>query len=229
MSALPTAPDPSTLGVSIDLIHLPVQVTTEQLREVYLEVSGTCGYENFTRTPTGASLESSPGSESGVSRVTFSKDRIQFAEQGSGVGSDVLFRRIEEVFRSLRTRVNIPMIVARTRTHRTLIQLPSGTDANSWLTEHVFALDGEDFNALGRPATPSGMRLQLPPQVQGEAHHLIRVEAWLRDPRALFVEDVATWRLPLPTQQLEQLGQELRDAEEITAAGIPAWVAGQGR
>jgi len=34
-----SAPDSSTLGVSIDLIHLPIQVSAEQLRDVYMEVS----------------------------------------------------------------------------------------------------------------------------------------------------------------------------------------------
>jgi len=224
-----SAPDPSTLGVSVDLIHLPIQVTAEMLREVYVEVSGTCGYENFTRTATGAQLQSSPEPGSGVSRVTFGKDRIQFEEQGAGTGSEVLFRRIEEVFRSLGQRVNIPMIVARTRTHRTLLRVPSGGNAATWLAEKAFHLDGDDFNAIGRPATISGLRLQLPPQVQGEANHLVRIEAWLKDPRSLFVEDVATWRFPLPTTQMEKLGQDLRAAEEVTAVGIPAWVASLGR
>ncbi|MDE0960355.1 MAG: hypothetical protein OSB09_06205 [Planctomycetota bacterium] len=222
------APDSSTLGVSIDLIHLPTQITAEQLRDVYMEVSGTCGYENFTRTPTGARLESSAGAESGVSgvsRVTFGKDRLQFEEQGTGTGTDVLFRRIEEVLRSLRQRVKIPMIVARTRNHRTLIQVPGGGQASAWLSENAFNLDGEDFNAIGRPASLSGLRLQLPPQVQGEAHHLVRIEAWLKDPRSLFIEDVATWRFPLPLDQMEKLGQDLRAAEQVTSVGIPAWIA----
>ena len=224
-----SAPDSSTLGVSIDLIHLPIQVSAEQPRDVYMEVSGTCGYENFTKTATGARLESSPTPESGISRVTFAKDRVQFEEQGSGTGTDVFFRRIEEVLRSLRQRVNIPMIVARTRNHRTLLQVPGGGEASRWLSEHAFNLDGEDFNAIGRPATVSGLRLQLPPQVQGEAHHLVRIEAWLKDPRSLFIEDVATWRFPLPVDQLEKLGQDLRAAEQVTAVGIPAWIASLGR
>jgi hypothetical protein len=71
----------------------------------------------------------------------------------------------------------------------------------------------------------SGLRLQLPPQTQGEALHLIRVEVWLKNPRVLYIEDAATWRQPLPTDQLQQLAKDLRTAEEITAVRIPQWLA----
>ena len=32
--------DPSTLGVSVDLVHLPIQIGLEAYKEVYMEVSG---------------------------------------------------------------------------------------------------------------------------------------------------------------------------------------------
>jgi len=220
-----SAPDPSTLGVAVELVHLPVKATTDQLREVYVEVSGPCGYENFIRQGTGARLETTGNEERGASRVTIGRDRMVFQEEGATTSSEILGKRIEEVVGSLRKRVNLPVIVARTRTHRTLIQVPGGGEASSWLSQHTFALDGGNFEELGRPAKFSGFRLQLPPQVQGEALHLIRVEVWLKNPRVLYIEDAATWRHPLPTDQLQQLAAELRSAEEITAVRIPRWLA----
>ena len=220
-----SAPDPSTLGVAVELVHLPIQATTDQLREVYVEVSGPCGYENFIRQGTGARLETAANEENGASRVTIGRDRLIFHEEGAASGSEVLGRRIEEVVASLRKRVSLPVIVARTRTHRTLIQVPGGGEASSWLSQHVFALDGDSIDELGRPVKFSGLRLQLPPQTQGEALHLIRVEVWLKNPRVLYIEDAATWRHPLPTDQLQQLAKDLRTAEEITAVRIPQWLA----
>lgn len=221
-----SAPDPSTLGVAVELVHLPFQISTDQLREVYLEVSGPCGYENFIRQGNGARLETVASEESGASRVTIGRDRLIFQEEGAATGSEVLARRIEEVVRSLQKRVNIPVFVARTRTHRTLLQVPGGGDASQWLSERAFALDDGNLQALGRPVKFSGLRLQMPPQVQGEALHLIRIEAWLKDARALYVEDAATWRQPLPADQMKQLSTDLKSAEEITAARIPQWLAG---
>lgn len=220
-----SAPDPSTLGVAVELVHLPIKISTDHLRDVYVEVSGPCGYENFTRQANGACLETVADAENGASRVTIGRDRLIFQEEGAAAGSDVLARRIEEVVRSLQKRVNIPVIVARTRTHRTLMQVPGGGEASQWLSEHAFAIDGENFQAFDRPVRFSGLRLQLPPQIQGEALHLIRIEAWLKDPRAFYVEDAATWRQPLPTDQMKQLATDLKSAEEITAARIPQWLA----
>lgn len=220
-----SAPDPSTLGVAVELVHLPIQISTDHLREIYVEVSGPCGYENFIREGTGARLETVASAESGASRVTIHRDRLVFQEEGAATGSDVLGKRIEQVVGSLRKRANLPVLVARTRTHRTLVQVPGGGEAAQWLSENAFSLDGSNFDALGRPARLSGLRLQLPPQAQGEALHLIRIEAWLKNPRVLYVEDAATWRHPLPADQMQQLAQDLRGAEEITAVRIPQWLA----
>ncbi len=220
-----SAPDPSTLGVAVELVHLPFQISTDQLREVYLEVSGPCGYENFIRQGKGARLETVAKEEGGTSRVTIGGDRLVFQEEGAAASSDVLTRRIEEVVRSLQKRVKIPVFVARTRTHRTLIQVPGGGEAAQWLSQRAFALDGDSLEALGRPVRFSGLRLQMPPQVQGEALHLIRIEAWLKDSRVLYVEDAATWRNPMPVDQMKQLATDMKSAEEITAVRIPQWLA----
>ena len=84
-----SAPDPSTLGVAVELVHLPIQISTDHLRDVYVEVSGPCGYENFTRQGNGACLETVADAENGASRVTIGRDRLIFQEEGAAEGVDV--------------------------------------------------------------------------------------------------------------------------------------------
>ena len=217
--------DPSTLGVSVDLVHLPTQVNLEMYKEVYMEVSGPCGYENFMRVGDGARLETAATPEKGASRVTFARDRITFQEEGAGIGSDLLSRRMEEVVRSLSKRVQIPVIVARTRNHRTLIRVPGDGVAAEWLANKALRLDEESCAPLGRPVRASGLRLQLPAQKNGEAMHLLRVEEWLKNPRMLFVEDNASWRQPMPLDQFSNIATELNSAEELMVVRIPEWLS----
>ena len=216
---------PSTLGVSADLVHLPIQAGLEVYKEVYMEVSGPCGYENFMRIGDGARLETAATPEKGASRVTFSRDRITFQEEGAGIGSDLLVRRMEEVVQSLSRRVQIPVIVARTRNHRTLIRVPGDGVAAQWLADKALRLDEDACAPLGRPVRASGLRLQLPAQKNGEAMHLLRVEEWLKNPKMLFVEDNASWRQPLPLDQFSSIGSELKSAEELMVVRIPGWLA----
>lgn len=217
--------DPSTLGVSVDLIHLPMQVGLEAFKEVYMEVSGPCGYENFMRVGDGARLETAATPEKGASRVTFARDRITFQEEGAGIGSELLARRMEEVVRSLSKRVQFPVIIARTRNHRTLIRVPGDGVAADWLAEKVLQLDSESCAPLARPVRASGLRLQLPAQKNGEAMHLLRVEEWLKNPKMLFVEDNANWRQPLPVDQFSNIAAELKSAEELMVVRIPDWLS----
>ena len=216
--------DPSTLGVSVDLVHLPLQVSQEMYKEVYMEVSGPCGYENYMRVGDGARLETAATPEKGASRVTFARDRITFQEEGAGIGSDLLARRMEEVVRALSKRVQFPVIIARTRNHRTLIRVPGDGVAADSLAEKALRLDAETCAPLGRPVRASGLRLQLPAQKNGEAMHLLRVEEWLKNPRMLFVEDNANWRQPLPIDQFSNVATELKSAEELMVVRIPEWL-----
>ena len=217
--------DPSTLGVSIELIPLPIQVSLDHLKAIYMEVSSICGYENFTRVGEGARLETAASPEKGASRVTFSRDRITFQEEGATVGSDLLTRKIHEVVRSLAKRVQVPVIVARTRNHRTLISVPGEATASDWLSLSVINVEQEAYNPLGRPVRASGIRLQMPAQKNDEAMHLLRIEEWLKNPRLLFVEDTATWRAPMPLDQISRLAGDFKEAEELMVVNIPAWLA----
>ena len=215
--------DPSTLGVSVDLVHLPIQIGLEAYKEVYMEVSGACGYENFMRIGDGARLETAATPEKGASRVTFARDRLTFQEEGAGIGSDLLVRRMEEVVRALSRKVQIPVIIARTRNHRTLIRVPGDGVADQWLADKALQFDEESCAPLGRPVRASGLRLQLPARNNGEAMHLLRVEEWLKNPKMLFVEDNATWRQPLPLDQFSNIANELKSAEELMVVRIPDW------
>ncbi len=213
-----------TIARIVELIHIPIQHAPEPLRDIYREVSGSCGYDNFLRQQEGARLEAA--TEGGaVSRVSFQRDRITFHEELGNVTLDQFRQRIDEVVTVAGERLGIPLFILRTVTQRVVIASPGGRHATQFLGENVFRLGAVELGSFGRAVHLVGLRLNLPSSDPKVGSHQVRLEAYLRDPRSLFVEDLATFKLPVPARDKERLAVELREVEEIVNERVGAFLS----
>ncbi len=213
-----------TIARIIELFHIPLQHDVEQLRDVYLEVSRSCGYDNFTRQPGGALLESAASEGGMVSRVSFQKDRITFQEEHGKTSLESFQPRLDEVIHIATERLSIPIFILRNITVRGVAAAPGGRSAAQFLAEAMFRVAAEDLAPLGRPAQLIGFRLQLPATDQKSGLHQARIETYLRDARALYVEDVATFKFPIPSRDKERIAAELREVDACVHDRIAAFL-----
>lgn len=197
-----------------EFFHIPAQHAVDSLRDVYLEVSKSCGYDNFIRTGEGARLESAPGEAGGRSVVDFRKDRISFRDESMSGGLEHFLRRIEATIKPTVQKMRIPLFIARNITFRAVAPIPKGLNSSQFLSQNMFSFQPDHFEDFDRPAQVVGFRLQFPPQDPArECLHQVRVESYLRDPRSLFVEDWATFKMPLQSGDWNRMAEESREVE----------------
>ena len=208
--------EPRTIARICEIFHIPFQHSIEQLRDVYLKVSSSCGYDNFIRQPGGARLESAAGEGGGgVSRVTFGKDRMSFAEENADTSLENFRRRLEAVVEVAAETLSIPVLVARNITQRAVVAAPGGKPASNFLAENFFQLGGGQMEPFGRPTQITGMRLQFPPPDPRAGIHQVQIGSYARDPRALYIEDVATFKVPVQSREPAKVVEELREVDDF--------------
>jgi hypothetical protein len=219
----------STTSRILEFLHLPAQHSPEALREVYSMISAACGYDNFIREPGGARLESFEGESGGISRLTFARDRITFLEERARTGLDHFSRRVDAALRVAAPKLGIPLLIARTVTQRAFAQIPSGERAPGFLARTIFRIGAEDLGTLGRPAQVVGLRLDLPSRTPQDGAHRVRVETYLRDPSSLFLEDIATFKVPVQSLDLAQVTKELEEVDAFLGDKLVAFLSGLDR
>jgi len=218
--------EPRTVSRVLEFFHLPIVHSPDVLRDVYLQVSRTCEFENFTRIPGGARLESVASEGSASSSVSFLKDRVSFQEDQPSSSLEMLLRRIEATLEVATAKCNIPLFVARNITFRAVVPAPRGQHASQFLSENFFSLQQEHFRGFERPAALVGFRMQFHPKdPTREPLHQVRIEAYLKDPRSLFVEDWATFKVPVQTRDTGRLATEAKEVESFLGERLATFLA----
>jgi hypothetical protein len=216
----------STLSRIVELLHLPAQHSPETLREVYTTISTSCGYDNFIRQSGGARLESIENEGGAISRLTLSRDRIIFQEERTRSGLEHFSRRIEAALAVIAPKLSIPLFIARTITQRAVAQIPSGEQAPGFLARTMFRIGPEQLGQLGRPAQVVGLRLDLPSRTPQDGAHRVRVETYLRDPSSLFLEDIATFKVPVQSQDHAKVTTELEEVDSFLGERLTGFLGG---
>lgn len=203
-----------TISRIYELFHIPQQHSADVLRGIYAEISGTCDFDNFIRIPGGARLESASAEGGAISSVTFLKDRITFRDENTGSGLETFLRRIEASLTVAAERLTIPLYVARNITYRAMLGVQGYPHSSQFLAAHIFNLSEEQFAGFDRPGHLVGFRLQFPPKDPlRDPLHQVRIETYLRDPRALYLEDWATFKVPVQGRDWARLASEGREVE----------------
>jgi|SRR5688572_12533365 len=195
--------EPRSISLILELVHLPVTHVPEKLREVYNEVCRTCDFENFTRIPGGARIERKDPEGEGFSQLTFSGDRIQLVEDHTGMSIDEFGKRGLAVLASAMPKLGIPILLVQQNTVRITANPNGYRSASEYLARSIFRFQAEDLEVLSRPVHLFGFRLAFPATVQHPVNYNTRVEGYVRDPRSLYVETVATFKTPIQAAQAE--------------------------
>jgi hypothetical protein len=202
------------------LIHIPAVHAPEKLREVYNEVCRTCGYENFTRIQGGARIERRDAEREGFSQLTLVGDRIQLTEDHTGVSVEQFGKKIVAALEAALPVLQIPILLVQQNTVRITAVPNSFRTAAEFLARNVFRVQPENFEVFGRPTSVFGFRLVFPQAAQHPQGHNVRIECYVRDPRALYIENVATFRTPIQAATLDLVEKNLKMTSDFLVDNV---------
>jgi hypothetical protein len=221
--------EPRTISLLMELVHLPMVHAPERLRDVYNEVCRTCGYENFLRIQGGARIERRDAEGDGFSQLSFNGDRIQLVEDHTGTSVEQFGRRATAVLQAAMPRLGIPIILVQQNTVRVTANTNSFRSAGEYLARSVFKFSPGDFETLGRPVGLFGFRLSAPSTAEAPQSCSVRVECYVRDPRALYIENIGTFKMPIQLSGIELVETNLRMTAEFLIDKVLPFLSGLDR
>ncbi len=204
--------EPRTIALIVELIHLPMQHAIGKLRNLYTQLCTECEFENFTRRPGGARIERPASEEAGLSRLTFSPDRVQFTEEGGLLTLDSFCRRLEVIMERTMDQLGIPLFLMEQCTVRSVVTPGAYKSASDFIGARLTNVASADLSLLGRHANVFGFRLVVPPTPEHRNSYNVRIEVYARDPKSLYLENVGTFRQPVNRGDLSALTGAMQEA-----------------
>ena len=217
--------EPRTISLISEFIHVPTVHSVEKLREIYNQVCRTCGYENFLRIQGGARIERRNLEGEGFSQLTLLGDRVQLTEDHTAIGTDQFGKKIVAVLSTVLPVLGIPLLLVQQNKVRATSTPNSFKSATEFLARRVFNVRPEQMEPLGRPASIFGFRLVFPGSVEHPENFNVRIESYVRDPQALYIENVGTFKTPIQTSTLSLVEDNLRITSNFIGENIVSFLS----
>ncbi len=212
--------EPRTISILAELIHIPAKHPFDRLRDVYAQVSSSCGYDNCIRLPNGARLERGPGEGEEVSNLTFLNDRIQMVEDNLAMSIEGVGKKLVAVLEKAMPVLGIPFFLVQQYTVRAIAAPNSFKSASEFIGRSLFRIGDEDVAVLERPTNIFGLRLVFPPTKAHPHNFNVRIEAYTRDPKAIYLENVGIFKTPIEFARLEAIPKGLETTSEFLASNV---------
>ena len=212
--------EPSTISLLCDCVHLPAKYTIEQVRGVYNKICNIGGYENFIRTSTGARIEKQGPGGRGFSRLTFTGDRLQFAEDHMGITAEQFGKKVRTVLEDALPALGIAAILVQQVTVRAVCTPNAFSGAAEFLSGAIFRVPREGLEVFQRPASLHGFRMVFPASKEQPEAFNVRVEAYLADPRSVYIENVGTFKAPISPNHLGVIENQVGAVSEFIVGRV---------
>jgi len=210
---------PSTLLAQISTLRFPpAPLHAAQYREVFNRLSAMENF-NFALTGEGVEMVTPPG-ESGESiRVGLGRDVVSVSFDPTSRSGDYAVEQLTAILKEISAVLPIPVFIQQTHIIRKTVPLQGDNDSRRFLTDKLLCVSGDSIAGWKRPLGAVGVRFVFTPQQTPEVSDLnnfdIKIESYLQDPRKIFIENAATFLVPLPAGQWEQLKVSLQEAHRF--------------
>ncbi len=193
-----------------DLIHPPARHNPESMQRVHNVTfsDAECRYQNFQIIPGGARLSNPSKKPTLVSSCALMQDRVQVREEMTGIGRDDFRARVERVAKIVVSNLNVPVFIVRQFVIRSLVNLRKFKDTRDFLATSVLGVGEEDFEILERSPDLLGIRFAFNSTNMEEGVYNVRIESYSQDHRSLFIENVGTFRKPVTSNGLDEIGSD---------------------
>jgi len=163
-----------------------------------------------------------PPKEGGeVMKIVIGREYVTVALDPFMGSADFAAEQLTAVLKELTGVLPIPVFMHSVHVLRKtipLVGMPEGkaADARTFILQDVIQIPPGKLGGWKRPFASVGVRFVFPPQQVNElSSHELRVESFLQDPAKIFVEDTASFLMPLPAGQWDTLKANLADANRF--------------
>jgi hypothetical protein len=203
--------DPRTIAFAAEILYPPQQLRADQVQTVHnaLYRQPAFGYQNFTVAQDGIHLANLPQAPGQISQVSFLPDRLIVREELRSTTVEDFATRVVNVTSVSFQTLGIPATLAQQFVVRSLVQPRHFKDGRDLLGKKLFAQEPEAWQAFGRPLQSLGIRFTFPPVNDHKEMHHVRIETWPHDPRSLWLENTASFTVPIAAENLPQVANAL--------------------
>lgn len=210
------SPGPASLLAQISTLRFPpAPLHAGQFREVFNRLSQV-GTFNYQITGEGVEL-ATPSQESGETlKIIIARDAVTVAFDPTRKSAEFAAEELVGIVKEVATVLPIPVFVHQTHVLRKIFPLPTGGDARKFLMESVVPIPPARLAGWKRGFASVGVRFVFPPQQMTDlSAHDLRIESFLPDPNKVYAEDSASFLVPLPAGQWDQLKANLAEAHRF--------------
>jgi hypothetical protein len=221
---------PSSLLAQISTLRFPpAALNAAHYREVFNRLSQT-GTFNYRITCDGVEI-ASPATESGEqTKVVLGRDAATLSFDPTSKSAEFAAEELVGMLKEIAGVLPIPVFVHQSHVLRKTIPLQGRTDSRQFIMDEVVHISPERLAGWSRGFASVGLRFIFPPQQMNDlSTHDLKVESFFQDSTKLFVEDTASFLVPMPSGQWDTLKANLTEAnrfmDEYTLAllrGTPA-------
>lgn len=211
-----TRPGPGSLLAQISTLRFPpAPMHAGQFREVFNRLSQV-GTFNFQITGEGVELSAPPQESGEALKVAIGRDAVMVAFDPTAKSADFAAEELLVILKEVAAVLPIPVFVHQTHVLRKIFPLTAGSDARQFLMASVVPVPPARLAGWKRGFASVGVRFVFPPQQMTDlSAHDLRIESFLPDPAKIFVEDTATFLVPLPAGSWDQLKANLAEAHRF--------------
>ncbi len=207
---------PTSLLAQISTLRYPPsQLQAAHFRKIFNQLSTM---ETFNYLIVGEGVELvTPPRESGESiKISLGKDAVTVSFDPTNRSVEFATEQLIAILKEVTTVLPIPVFVAQTHVLRKTLPLGGQTDSRSFLLNEVVHIPAERLAGWKRGFASVGLRFVFPPQqMDNLSTHDLKVESFLQDRTKLFVENTATFMVPLPAGQWDTLKANLAEANKF--------------
>lgn len=188
-------------------LHYPPQSLEERpLKELYLSLSETYRYDQFSLLGAGQGAVLKQGNHR---HTEIYPDRLTVKEQPTSLSFDEYSEQALAIAKEIREKIRIPVWVLQQSQIRFLV--PFEEAVTPLMKERIFSVPDEALQVFERPILGMCLRLEFPPTTEKPSQMQLRVEPYFRpnEEKMLYLE--LTSRFLQPTPNNEEIS--LRDQE----------------
>jgi len=207
---------PLTLLAQVSTLRFPpAPLNAGHYREVFNRLSAMETF-NFTMTGEGVEMTTPPGESGETMKIALGRELVHVSFDPTSRSADYAAEQLTAILKEIASVLPIPVFIHQTHVLRKTIPLSGNDDARTFLTEQVLCVPPERLASWKRPVAAIGVRFVFAPQQMNElSSHDLKIESFMQDQRKIFVENAATFLVPLPAGQWDQLKAHLAEANRF--------------
>lgn len=179
------------LAFITELAFPPMEFEQRVLKELYLDTSSAHNFTEFKILNGGAVLSLGERRQFNILR-----DRVIIKDDLTDLTFDAYTRMAVDLCDRAKARTGIPIYLTQSVVIRLLSPIDGEGPAAKDLLEAFIKVEPEALKEFGRPLSGVGLRFVFPPIPQDPSEFQVRLEPYFRDPKMMFLENVARFLHP---------------------------------